>query len=107
MNSEYERRRADALAAIRQSAGTTGAEDGIDLFISHHLEQMAPAYWQQHLGTARPDASAVMGLLVCRSSWGQDDLENFDFTLPGDATQYVVCVHFDSQGVIDGISMES
>jgi hypothetical protein len=49
----------------------------------------------------------VLGLLVCRSSWGENDLENFDFTLPGDGTQYVVAVHFDAAGEVDGLSMES
>ena len=49
----------------------------------------------------------MIGLLAFQSSWGDDDLENFDFSLPGGVTQYVVSVHFDEEGDIDGISMES
>ncbi len=30
-----------------------------------------------------------------------------DFTLPGDATDYVVCVSFGEDGEIEDISMES
>ncbi|MDP9124519.1 MAG: DUF2004 domain-containing protein [Pseudomonadota bacterium] len=104
---EFERRKTAALAAIGQAYGTEGGEDSIDLFVAHHLEELPPAYWQEHLATATPDSAAVIGLLACRSSWGQDDLENFDFTLPDDVTDYVVSVHFDQQGEIDGISMES
>lgn len=50
---------------------------------------------------------SVIGLLVFRSSWGKNDLETFDFTLPGDVTNYVVSVQFDEAGEIDGIDMES
>lgn len=105
-DTEFERRRAAALEAIKDSCGTEAAEYGIDLFVSHHLEDVPQAYWLQQLATATPDASAVIGLLVCRS-WGQDDLEIFDFTLPDNVTNYVVSVHFDEDGEIDDISMES
>lgn len=79
-----------ALAAIRQAHGTDDGEDSIDLFVAHHLEELPQDYWHEQLATATPDSAAVIGLLVCRSSWGKDDVENFDFTLPGDVTDYVV-----------------
>jgi hypothetical protein len=47
-------------------------------------------------------------LLVLRSHWGGDDeIEHFDFTLPEDATQYVIAVEFDESGNISNIVMES
>jgi hypothetical protein len=106
-NVEFERRKSAALAGIRRAHGTEDGEDSIDLFVAHHLEELPRDYWQEQLATTTPDSEAVIGLLACHSSWGKGDLENFDFTLPGDVTQYVVSVHFDEDGEIDGISMES
>ena len=54
---------------------------------------------------ARP-TRAQLDLLVCRSSRREDDLEHFDFTLPGEVTDYVVTVHFNAEGNIDDIAME-
>lgn len=105
--AEFETRLRKALDAIRQAVGTPAGEDSVDLFIAHHLEEMPAGYWQQQLGSAAPSAAAVLGLLVLRSSWGKDDLETFDFTLPGDVTNYVVAVHFDAAGEVDGLDMES
>ena len=76
-------------------------------FVGHHLEEKSKGYWQEKLATATPDVAAVIELLVFRSSWGTNDLESFDFTLPGDVTNYVASVHFDEAGEIDGIDMES
>ena len=104
---EFERRKILAFVAIRQAHGTEGGPDSVDLFVAHHLEELPEGYWQDRVATATPDALAVIGLLVFRSSWGKNDLETFDFTLPGDVTNYVVSVHFDEAGEIDGIDMES
>ena len=106
-NVEFERRKMVALAAILQARGTEDGEDSVDLFVAHHLEELPQDYWQEQLATATPDSAAVVGLLVCRSSWSKDDVEIFDFTLPGDVTDYVVSVHFNEKGENDGISMES
>ncbi|MGA6182378.1 DUF2004 domain-containing protein [Stenotrophomonas sp. NPDC077421] len=100
-------RQADALAAIKQAIGTEAAEDGVDLFASHHREELPASYWRQYLGQTEPDTASIIGLLQFASAWGEDKMEYIDFTLPGDVTQYVLSVHFDDAGVIDGISMES
>ena len=105
--SEIERREKTAREAIRQSLGTEAGELGIDLFASHHLEELPPSYWQQQVGTTKPTAAATVDLLLLRGAWGEDDVENLDFTLPGDVTDYVVSVHFDAAGLVDGVSMES
>jgi antitoxin component HigA of HigAB toxin-antitoxin module len=96
-----------ALEAIKQAFGTEAGEDSINLFVEHHLAELPEAYWKEHLAIASPDPGAVLSLLQFRSSWGEDDLEHFDFTLPGEVTNYVVSVRFDSAGNIDEISMES
>jgi hypothetical protein len=105
--TEMEKRQQIALEAIKQAFGTESGEDSIGLFIEHHMEEIPEAYWTEHLGTSAPDAAAVLGLLQFRSSWGEEDLEYFDFTLPGEVTNYVVSVRFGSSGAIDEISMES
>jgi hypothetical protein len=96
-----------AWRAFGQAFGTEAGDDGVNLFVQHHLDELPGSYWQQHLASAAPEPSAVLKLLELRSSWGEDDLEYFDFTLPGDVTDYVVSVHFDGSGRVDGISMES
>jgi len=96
-----------ALDAIKQAFGTKAGEDNVNLFVEHHLEELPSSYWQQHLGSGAPVPAAILGLLQLRSSWGEGDIEYFDFTLPDEVTDYVVSVHFDVVGTIDGISMES
>ncbi|WP_150050984.1 DUF2004 domain-containing protein [Methylomonas rhizoryzae] len=107
MTIEVEKRQKLALDAIKHAFGTEAGEDSVNLFVGHHLEELPQSYWQQHLGSSTPKPTAVIGLLQLRSSWGEDDIEFFDFTLPDEVTDYVVSVHFDGAGKIDGISMES
>lgn len=107
MAAEIDKRKNMALDAIKQVFGTEAGEDSANLFVEHHLGELPQSYWQHHLGSSTPEPKAVIGLLQFRSSWGEDDIEYFDFTLPDEATDYVVSVHFDSSGTIDGISMES
>ncbi len=94
-----------ALDGIKKSFGSVQGEYGIDLFVSHHLEELPQSYWERHLGTAKPTHAQVIELLVLRSKW--DDEEVYDFTLPDEVTDYVVSVSFDEDGEIDDISMES
>ena len=96
---------AKALAAIKEASGTKLGEYSVDEFISHHLEELPSDYWKKHLGTTSPTADSVIGLLVLRSKW--DDSEVYDFTLPENVTDYVVCVSFDDDGEIENIAMES
>jgi hypothetical protein len=94
-----------ALEGIKKSSGTEQGEYGIDEFVSHHLEELPPSYWEQHLGTSKPSQEQVIDLLVLRSKW--EDEEVYDFTLPEKVTDYVVSVSFDEDGEIDDIVMES
>jgi len=106
---EVERRTAAALAAIKGAMDESASDSSISLFIAHHLEALEATYWQKQAGTPRPAPKAVLDLLVLRSHWGEDDeegLDFFDFTLPGDVTDYVISVQFDENGDIEAIEME-
>jgi hypothetical protein len=116
-SAEVQRRTKVALAAIKHAFGTEEDAFGATLFVSHHLGEIDSAYWQEHLGTAQPEPARVLDLLELQSHWGEDDYEDdedegggidvFDFTLPGNITDYVISVHFDEDGEVDEISMES
>jgi hypothetical protein len=107
---EVVRRENLARAAIKRVLGTTEGEFTADLFASHHLDELEGDYWQKHLGTASPEPARILDILELRSHWSSDDdngLENFDFTLPDDVTDYVISVRFDDAGDVEEISMES
>lgn len=101
-----------ALEAIRRSLGTEGGEYNATLFASHHLEELKPSYWKAHLDTDKPTPAQVLGLLCLQShrdESGDDDagVDVLDFSLPGDITNYVLCVKFDESGAVADIAMES
>jgi len=107
---ELERRKEAALAAIRAAFGTAEDEFGATLFVSHHLEELAGAYWEKHLNTATPAPFQVLELLVFQSHWSDEDddgMDTFDFTLPEEVTNYVVSVRFNEAGNVEEITMES
>ena len=107
---EIKRRQTAALTAIRQAFETEDDETGATLFVSHHLEEIEPEYWETQLGTPQPDPERVLDLLELRSHWSDDDeegIDTFDFTLPDDVTDYVISVRFDADGQVEEISMES
>jgi len=99
-------REALARNAIKRSLGTEAGKDGIDLFIDHHLEELSESYWLEYFGTARPEASTIIEALILKYSDEDDEVEMLDFTLPGDVTNYVVCVRLEPNGEVH-VSMES
>ncbi|HEY0981742.1 MULTISPECIES: DUF2004 domain-containing protein [unclassified Schlesneria] len=106
--NEIKRRESAARTAIHRAYGTADDEFGATLFVSHHLEELDPSYWTSHFSTTRPNAQQILEALVLRSHWGGDDeIDMFDFTLPGEVTDYAVCVSFDESGKIIEITMES
>lgn len=108
---EIKRRKGVALVEIKRSFNDESAEvDAVKLFVSHHLEEIEPGYWLTHLGTAEPEPKDVIDLLELQSHWGHevvDGIDVFDFTLPGDVTNYVVSVYFDRKGDVEDVVMES
>jgi hypothetical protein len=111
--TEIDTRTAKAIAAIKSVYGTDGDEESVTLFVSHHIEEIEASYWEKHCGTALPPAESVLGILVLRSHWGDDDdgdeegIDTFDFTLPDEVTDYVISVRFDEDGEVESVSMES
>jgi len=99
-----------ALLAIKQAISSSDEDSSVKLFVSHHLQELDAAYWTKHAGKPRPCPKEVLELLQLRSHWGEDDedgIDTFDFTLPGDVTQYVIAVRFDADGEVKEIEMES
>lgn len=94
-----------ALEGIKRSSGTEQGEYSINLFISHHLNELQQSYWEKHLGVSKPTNEQVIDLLTLCCKW--EDVEIYDFTLPDDATNYVISVSLDDAGLIEDISMES
>lgn len=97
--------RIKALEGIKKSSGTELGEEGIDLFISHHIDELPNNFWQKHLGTDSPSNDQVMDMLVLSSKW--ENMEIYDYTLPDKVTDYVVSVSFDDDNNIKEIVMES
>ena len=109
-NDETERRQTAALNAIREAYGTDEGEESVTLFVSHHLEEIDEDFWFKHCGVKRPKPEQILDLLVLQSHWGEDDedgIDNFDFTLPDDVTNYLLTVSFDEDGEVSEIAMES
>jgi hypothetical protein len=111
---EVARRAKVALEAIRRTLDTEAGEYGAGLFASHHLQELDHAYWQKHLGTPNPEPAQLIGLLDLKSHWsiGDDGIDNdgidtFDFSLPGEVSDYVLSVRFDEQGEVEDVTMES
>lgn len=106
--NEIRSREAAARAAIKKAFDTADEESGVAHFISHHLEEIEADYWKLHFSTETPDPQRIIDSLVLQSNWGGDDeIETFDFTLPQDVTNYLICVRFDEDGDVSGITMES
>jgi hypothetical protein len=106
--SELARRENAARQAIKTGFDMEDEDSGVAMFVAFHLEELEPGYWQERMGTTRPNPSSVLDILELRAHWGEDDeMEYFDFTLPGKVTDYVISVHFDKAGKIEEISMES
>ena len=114
---ELERRSAEAIAAIRRELNS--GESAVTRFVSHHIEEIDEAFWLKHCGTVQPQASQVLDLLVLDSHWSEEDdesdadeededgMDHFDFTLPGDVTNYLISVEFDDSGKVASVTMES
>lgn len=94
-----------AMEAIRDAYGTPAGEDGVTLFVDHHLEEIGQDYWMKHTGQEKPDPQKVLSLLVLKGNWDEDMA--FDFTLPENITNYVICVRFYESNEIVEITMES
>lgn len=97
-----------ARSAITAAYGTEADEYGATLFVAHHLSEVEPGYWAKHFQKTAPEPFEILEALVLKTEFDEDEeIDSLDFTLPGDVTNYVICVTFDDDGEIGGISMES
>ena len=104
------KRQATALQAIKDLYGKPKGEYGPTLFVSHHLQEVEAAYWLRVFGTAQPNPDQVLNALVLTNSWsseGDENIDTFDFSLPENATNYVLSVRFHENGEVQSVSMES
>lgn len=98
-----------AREAILECYGTEDGEFGPTLFVTHHLEELNSKDWKDSLGKPSPDAQDILKSLVLLEAWdSEDDGENdtYDFSLPGQVTDYMLSVRFQN-GEIVSIEMES
>ena len=98
-----------ALMKIRSLYGTPAGEDNVTLFVDHHLAEIEPNHFLEAYGTTSPTGQQILDSLVLIDAWSSEDdgdIDVFDFTLPGDVTNYLVSVRFAGDE-IEGISMES
>jgi len=79
----------EALAAIKKSYGTEEQEYGVTLFVNHHLEELSKNYWKGLTGTEKPTYQQVLEQLVMINKWESEGEINYDYSLPGEVTQYV------------------
>jgi len=98
---------AQALTAIKNSFGSKVNEYGVTLFVNHHLEELGGDYWKELTGIAKPSPQQVLDQLIVINKWESAGVVNYDFSLPNRVTQYVISVHFDGNGHIQEITMES
>ena len=99
----------DLIEAARGAIQKFGPESEeypcIGLFASHHQNELSAEYWKDRLGTTAPSRDDVLRILESVDSSIDDEEEeeldegvSIDFTLPGNVTQYVLCVRFDLAG---------
>jgi hypothetical protein len=99
-----------SLTAIRSQFGTSEGEDGVNLFVKHHSEEIGRDYYLRHLGSATPEPVRVLDLLVFQLLWepeSEDSLDTLDFSLPEEITNYVIAVSFDEKAQVITISIDS
>ena len=98
-----------ALIKIRSLYGTPTGEDNVTLFVDHHLAEIEPDYFSKTYGTASPTAHQLLDSLILIGAWSSEDdgnIDVFDFSLPGNVTNYLISVRFAGDDIQE-ISMES
>ncbi len=106
---EAKKREEIARNAIKKAYGTEDGECSVTLFVEHHLEELNVAYWEKLLGSTNPQPENVLDSLELQPFWDEDieELNSLDFTLPEEVTDYLICVRFSDQGIVEDIVMES
>ncbi|WP_170336830.1 DUF2004 domain-containing protein [Ruegeria arenilitoris] len=102
-------RERDAREKIKALYGTPEGEFGPTLFVSHHKEELETDYWTDTYSTDAPTAEQILDSLVLVDTWSSEDDDNvdtYDFSLPNEATNYLLSARFEDGEVVE-VSMES
>ena len=97
-----------ALARINAIFGTDEGEHGPDLLVSHLPEEIGEDYWKNLPGMAEPSPEQILDALVQEAAWdseGDGVVDASDFSLPNDATDYLISVRF-TEDEICKVTME-
>ena len=108
--SDDQHRESLARDAIYRAYEEDHERISVALFVEHHLTEIESEYWVEYFGATNPDPRLILETLVLQTDVEDDEEEDadmLDFTLPGDATNYLICVRFDESGDVAGVSMES
>ena len=85
--------------------------DAVELYVEHHLEELDKSEIEKVFGSKNVDINLFLSKLVLTRIGIYADRDDgfaiFDFTLPGNITDYLIVVTFDQNGIISDISMES
>ncbi|HSC89784.1 MAG TPA: DUF2004 domain-containing protein [Polyangiaceae bacterium] len=90
-----------------------GEESASGLYAVHHAEELPEAEWKKIFGSAPEETTEeafLAQLRLDRVGLYPGDAERclvLDYTLPGEVTNYVLCVSIDANGQIEAIDMES
>ena len=99
-----------ATAEILARHGTPEGEMNVDLFVSHHKEELSSNEWETCLGNAKPsDIEMPLKSLVLMDSGipkAMEQSKTYDFSLPNGLTNYMISVRFVGD-TVESVDMES
>ncbi len=91
-----------------------GDDEGtVNLYMNHHLEFLERDEVEEIFGTTDIDITCFLSKLILQrigfypDSEDEDSFAVFDITIPGNVTDNVIAVNFDSDGELTWIAMES
>lgn len=108
---ELDRLARDAIVRDAQSGENDSAGA---LYITHHYSEFGADEFERLFGLASPDLANALEMLarlvlvrIGLYPEQQDRQVLFDYSIDSDATNYLICVAFDSGGQLVSVDMES
>jgi hypothetical protein len=103
-----------ARAAILHDAQSGDEDAAAQLYITHHQSVLSASDFQRLFGTSRPDpadfAAILSRVVLVRVGLYPEDADRrvlLDYSIDPDATNYLLCVSFDSGGEPTAVDLES
>lgn len=100
---------ATALSAITALYNTEDGEYSTTEFVAHHTEELTSEDWKTSLGKPNPAPMDILGSLILVDKWASEDdgeIDTYDFSLPGEVTDYMLSVRFEGD-TVKSVEMES